>query len=64
MLTLNYLAGMLFLGLALLGFGTALGNQRSVGDAGLAVVPLVFKGAGLAVLSYALYRFVHVRMGW
>lgn len=61
MVTVNFLAGMLFCGLALLGFGTVMGNQKSFGDAGLAVVPLLFKGAGLAVLSYAMYRFVQSR---
>lgn len=52
------LAAGLFAGLALLGLGTAIGNQRANREAGLDPLALLLKGAGLAILTFTLYRFI------
>lgn len=57
-MTLQALAAGLFAGLALLGLGTTIGNQRSTREAGLNPLALVLKGAGLATLTFTLYHFI------
>lgn len=52
------LAAGLFLGLALLGLGASIGNQRANREAGLDPVALLLKGGGLAVLTFTLYHFI------
>jgi hypothetical protein len=54
--TTNTLLGALLTGLALLGAGTFLGNRREVREGGLGFVALLLQGAGLALLTYTLYR--------
>jgi hypothetical protein len=61
-MTLRFLFGMLVVGLSFLGLGTFLGNRNDVRDAGLSPVSLLLKGAGLAILSFTLYRYVHQRL--
>jgi vacuolar-type H+-ATPase subunit I/STV1 len=54
--TTNTLLASLLAGLACLGFGTFLGNRQEVREAGLGFVGLLLQGAGLVLLSHALYR--------
>lgn len=56
-MTVQMLGAGLFAGLALLGLGTAIGNQRSTQDAGLSPFAMLLKAAGLAVLTLTLYRY-------
>ncbi|MBL8602749.1 MAG: hypothetical protein JNK72_12575 [Myxococcales bacterium] len=57
-ITLPQLAAGLFAGLALLGFGAAIGNNRDAREGGMEPVSLLIKAAGLGLLTYTLYRFV------
>ncbi len=56
-MTVQMLAAGLFAGLALLGLGTAIGNQRSTHDAGLSPFAMLIKAAGLATLTLTLYHY-------
>lgn len=56
-MTVQMLGAGLFAGLALLGLGTAIGNQRSTQEAGLSPFAMLLKAAGLAVLTLTLYRY-------
>lgn len=57
MTTQTLLAGLLT-GLLLLGFGAAVGNNRDAQAGGMAPLSLLLKLAGLALLSWTLYRYV------
>lgn len=46
----------LVVGLALLGFGTMVGNNRSAREGGMEPLSLLLKAAGIGVLTYTLYR--------
>lgn len=59
MLTVRQLLGLLVAGLSLLGFGTLIGNKRSAREQGMLPIAIGLKIAGVALLSWALYR--HVR---
>ncbi len=45
-------------GMVLLALGGSIGGNRDATRSGLGPVGLFFKGAGLAVLTYAIYRLV------
>ncbi|MBK8693917.1 MAG: hypothetical protein IPN17_16920 [Deltaproteobacteria bacterium] len=57
-MTIQMLAAGLFAGMALLGLGTSIGNQRANREAGLHPLALLLKGAGLATLSLTVYHFI------
>ena len=57
-MTIQMLAAGLFAGLALLGLGATIGNQRSTQEAGLSPFALALKGAGLITLTWTLYQFI------
>jgi hypothetical protein len=60
--TVRQLLGILVAGLSLLGFGTLLGNQRRVNEQGLFPVALALKAAGVALLTYGLWRHVRANL--
>ncbi len=55
--TRTFLA-MLAAGFALLALGGGVGQSRDAARSGLGPLGLALKGAGLALLTYALYRLV------
>lgn len=57
-MTIQMLAAGLFAGMALLGLGTSIGNQRANREAGLHPLALLLKGAGLATLTVTVYHFI------
>lgn len=61
--TIRQLLGLLVAGLALLGFGTLLGNKREAQEQGMLPFALLLKAAGIGLLSWALYRHVRGNLG-
>jgi hypothetical protein len=57
-MTIQTLLAGLLTGLLLLGFGAAVGNNRDAQAGGMAPLSLLLKLAGLALLSWTLYRYV------
>lgn len=57
-MTIQMLAAGLFAGMALLGLGTSIGNQRANREAGLHPLALLLKGVGLATLTVTVYHFI------
>lgn len=60
--TVRQLLGVFLAGLALLGFGVHLGQQRAANERGMYPIAMALKGAGLALLSWALWRHVRANM--
>lgn len=60
--TVRQLLGVFVAGLSLLFFGMHLGNQRAANERGMYPIAMALKGAGLALLSWALWRHVRANM--